>query len=538
MTKLIDRAILRFKIKNVQLAAMICIIAISAVFLFYKINSYPNVYTDEGNGMYDSWCIAKYGTDSHLLKNPVYLPGYRGQGQSVLYADIAALFLKVFGYKLWAYRLPLLLICILNMIILMYVGTKRKWKKEVFFSVLAVATSPWMLTVARYGMDCNVAPFILSIASLTFYYGCTEREDPGIRRAWLIAGAVLFAAVCYSYNVSWIFMPAFMFVLLAGLIRAKVVTVRELILPAAIFTIFALPVMLFAVRSNVSFLNNDLKILWFTLPKLATGRASESFIDISDGIIPAIRTNLYKGIRMFANGTDKLSWNSPGNFGPYYMFTMPFFLQGLRVRIKRRRTDDIFVLSQLIGMIPIMLVVTPNYNHWIFLHFAVLFTIGTGLSDIFSKVRDTDSRRHFFRAVILTYAFFTVWFFYQYFAANRYTGWDSDSRSTLLTLNTDKYNKVYVITEQADFLENLRFALPVSPAEFQETKDNPYSETEYTMETTYSNFELMTESTKIQDHSLFLIQKSQVEDHEELLNSLTETGNFRMYELNYTVYEN
>ena len=538
MTKLIDRAILKFKTKNVQLTAMICLIAISAVFLFYRINSYPNVYTDEGNGMYDSWCIAKYGTDSHLLKNPVYLPGYRGQGQSVLYADIAALFLKVFGYKLWAYRLPLLLICILNMILLMYIGTKRKWEKEVFFSVLAVSTSPWMLTVARYGMDCNLSPFILSIASLTFYYGCTEREDPGIRRAWLIAGAVLFAAVCYSYNVSWIFLPVFMLILLTGLIKAKAVTVKELIVPAAIFLIFAFPIMLFAVRSNISSLNNDLKILWFTLPKLAVGRASDSFIDISEGILPAIRTNLYKGIRMFANGTDKLSWNSPGNFGPYYMFTMPFFLQGLRVRIKRRRTDDVFVLSQLIGMIPIMLVVTPNYNHWIFLHFAVLFTIGTGLSDIFSKVRDTEPQRNFFRAVLITYAFFTVWFFNQYFTASRYTGWDSDSRNKLLELNTDMYNKVYVITEQADFLENLRFALPVSPAEFQETKDNPYSETDYTMETTYSNFELMTDSTIIQDHSLFLIQKSQVEDHEELVNSLTETGNFRMYELNYTVYEN
>lgn len=538
MTKLIDRAILRFKIKNVQLAAMICIIAISAVFLFYRINSYPNVYTDEGNGMYDSWCIAKYGTDSHLLKNPVYLPGYRGQGQSVLYADIAALFLKVFGYKLWAYRLPLLLICILNMILLMYIGTKRKWEKEVFFSVLAVSTSPWMLTVARYGMDCNLSPFILSIASLTFYYGCTENRSHMVRKTGMIAGAVLFAAVCYSYNVSWIFLPVFMLILLTGLIKAKAVTVKELIVPAAIFLIFAFPIMLFAVRSNISSLNNDLKILWFTLPKLAIGRASDSFIDISEGILPAIRTNLYKGIRMFANGTDKLSWNSPGNFGPYFMFTMPFFLQGLNVRIKRRRTDDVFVLSQLIGMIPIMLVVTPNYNHWIFLHFAVLFTIGTGLSDIFSKVRDTEPQRNFFRAVLITYAFFTVWFFNQYFTASRYTGWDSDSRTKLLALNTDMYNKVYVVTEQADVLENLRFALPVSPAEFQETKDNPYSETDYTMETTYSNFELMTDSTIIQDHSLFLIQKSQVEDHEALVNNLTETGNFRMYELNYTVFEN
>ncbi|SKB55683.1 hypothetical protein SAMN06296386_102106 [Lachnospiraceae bacterium] len=520
-----------------RIALMIFIIGVSSAFLLFRLNFYPNVFTDEGNGMYDSWCLAKYGMDSHLIRNPIYLPGYRGQGQSVLYALIASLSLRIFGYKLWAFRLPLVLICIANMVLMAFAGMRRKADSETFYTVLAVGTSPWMLTVTRFGMDCNVAPFIFSIGCILLYLGCTEERE-GFRKAGLISGAIVMALVCYSYNVSWIFLPVFMVALLTTLIKSKKVNIGELIIPAAVFIMIALPIMIFAVRSNISSLNQSIKILWMTLPKLAEGRAGESFIDISDGIIPAIRTNLYKGIRMFANGTDLLPWNSPGNFGPYYMFTLPFFFQGMAVRLKRKSTADLFVLAQFIGMIPVMLFVTPNYNHWIFIHFACLFTIGTGLSDVLSRVGEIDSLRFFKTAVLCAYAFFAVWFFHQYFHASRFTGWDSDSRAKMLALDTEKYEKVYVVTEQDDFLENLRFALPVSPEEFQATKDHPYSETEYTMETTYSNFELLSDDTEIRDNSLFLIQKAKAEDNEALVSGLTDIGEFKMYEIKYLVYEN
>ena len=63
--------------------------------------------------------------------------------------------------------------------------------------------------------------------------------------------------------------------------------------------------------------------------------------------------------------------------------------------------------------IPIMLVVTPNYNHWIFIHFVVLGFITIGINEIFisKKVQ---------LAIVMSYAIlflnFSSIYFYKYFS--------------------------------------------------------------------------------------------------------------------------
>lgn len=117
--------------------------------------------------------------------------------------------------------------------------------------------------------------------------------------------------------------------------------------------------------------------------------------------------NLIEGLSMFLNGTDQLSWNSVGNIGPYYMFVCPFFIMGFITMIRRRRDQDIFVLSALFAMVPIMMIVTPNYNHWIFLHFPVLITIVIGICSVLESFSKQQNRCIFLFSIIGTYALFS-----------------------------------------------------------------------------------------------------------------------------------
>lgn len=484
--------------------------------------------------MYDSWCMALYGVDSNLLKNPVYLPGYVGQGQSILYPFIAGFSMKIFGYNLFFYRLPLLLISILNYILLIILVKYKFGVKYAFLTALVVGTSPYVLTVSRWGMDCNVAPFVASIGMIILYYGYTMSSS---KWRWIVmsVGSILLGLVTYSYNVGWMFLPLYLLILLFWSMKTRRLVVRDIILPLILIVIIEIPIMIFAVRSNIPQWNTDMEILWWTSPSLLIGRVKESFINFDGDIFKNIVHNLIEGLIMFLNGTDQLSWNSVGNIGPYYIFACPFFITGFIKMITRRKDHDIFVLSALFAMIPIMMVVTPNYNHWIFLHFPVLITIVIGICSILKCLSQRQNRYIFLSSIIGTYMLFSAWFSYQYFHLNRFTGWETSAISVIQSLDTKNYDRVYFDSDNSDFLYFIRFCLPISPYKYQETKDNPYSKTLLGTIQHYDNFEKI-EGKNLGGNSLIILEEYKTESYSELLSKLKPIASFTFSSQQYEVY--
>ncbi len=528
-------------------AALVFLLVLHAAFLARHIGRFPNVFLDEANGMYDSWCMAFFGVDSNLMRFPVYLQGFTGQGQSVFYAAAAGLSMRLFGYTLFAYRLPLILISTLHLLLLAAAVTKREGQGTAVWITAAVGLSPYLLDAARFGMDCNVSPFLYSTGALLLYLGVTEEKNRGKRTGLLLAGAVFFALTAYSYNVSWIVMPVCLPVMGIWLCLSGRLTVRELLLTAAVMLLAAAPVLIFAVRSNIPSLNQTVKILWWTSPALPNGRAAQSVVDFSPGPVRAIWQNLYNGWKMFADGTDRLSWNSVGSIGPYYRFVLPFFLAGfarLIVRAGKRDAGAIILLSELAGVLPACLVITPNYNHWMFLHVPVLVTAGAGMVWILRELKSMGAKRIFAAAMAATYLLSAFTFFRLYFDGSRNTGWDSGGREKLLALEADARDRVYFVSDQTFFLYQMRFYLPVSPYEFQETKDHPYSETEFWMADSYSNFrrlpppeETDTADMDTADNTLYLIQEAYLEEYRGLLASLDEKPSLVLNGVCYHVYE-
>lgn len=456
------------------------VVSVYSFLLLYRINFFPNVFIDEYNGMYDSWSIGKYGLDSHLMKNPIYLQGHSGQGQSIFYAYFASYFMKIFGYQLFAFRIPMILLNISALLLLVYVLLSKFSNRVAVIGITIFTTAPYIFTLSRFGMDCNASIFLIFIGSLIFYLGMLQKNKY-YRIVELTLGMFFIGLTAYSYNVGWIYLPLYVIGILTTVIVRKKVKLKEVTIPLLIMLIEIIPILIFAVRSNISSLNYTIKILFWTSPELLVSRASASMISFNGNIINNIINNVYQGLLMYVKGNDGLSWNSVDNFGPYQMIALPFFLYGLYIVFSKNKLEYSLIKVSIISCIPIVLVVTPNYNHWMFLHIPVLMLVLVGLVNI----KNYD----FYKITIASYLILGCIFMYQYFNVPRYTGTEISGIEEIRKLETKKYSKVYFISDDANFVGMMRLAVPVSPQRFQATKENPYSKENVVFTEKYNNFE-------------------------------------------------
>ncbi|WP_288600368.1 hypothetical protein [uncultured Limosilactobacillus sp.] len=467
--------VLNTKVRKLKLYDYVIVILLTGytLYLLFKLGSHPDLFLDEGNGMYDSWSLAKYGVDSNLIHLPVYLESFAGQGQSVLYAYLAIPFFKIFGYKIFAFRLVILITSIVTILVLRYTLEKITLSsKQIFFIMLVVCSSPWLLMVSRWGMDCNIAPFPIVLGSCLIYLGTLNGKL--IRQTFLyLLGVIILCLSAYGYNVAWFFLPIVLLIMMITLIGKKKINLYQIFLCVIAALVELTPIIIFAVRSNIPSLNKTVQILFWTSPKLQSGRAGASFISFRGNIIKNIFENLHAGANMFLHGSDSLAWNSVPGYGAYYAFALPFFLMGLYVIIKRRKIYDWFILANLI---------IPAY---------------------FNQAG---------------------------------TGWIIQSANVLKTLETNNYKKVYFTSSQGDFLLMVRDFLPVSPYKYQATKDHPYSKTILAVSSKYDNFETLTPETKVKSNSLILVDQSLLPQVQGMLGKDKYQKTVTINNIKYNVY--
>ena len=112
------------KLNNKENIFFFIILIIAILSRIILLEQFPNgIHEDEAGMMYDAFCMAEYGTDRYLNENPVYLINFGG-GQSVLYAAIASIFIKIFGLSVFIIRLPAVVFSIVT-IILSYLLSKK-----------------------------------------------------------------------------------------------------------------------------------------------------------------------------------------------------------------------------------------------------------------------------------------------------------------------------------------------------------------------------------------------------------------------------
>ena len=149
---------------------LVLLIVISAIILFriIRYGSAMGLNVDEAMGGYNSWCLANYGVDSHLMKAPVYLIAW-GSGMNVLYPAISIPFVKLFGLNLLSYRFPMVFFSVLSMFTLYNALMKNihRPKLNLLFIVI-LFLNPWMIMANRWSLESNLFPIVMIFALSAF----------------------------------------------------------------------------------------------------------------------------------------------------------------------------------------------------------------------------------------------------------------------------------------------------------------------------------------------------------------------------------
>ena len=310
-----------------------------AVFLFSRLvllDIVPaGIHMDELGMAYDAKCLAKYGTDRHGIRYPFYLQAYGG-GQSALYAYLASVCIRLFGYSVRVIRLPAVF-CAVPCFFASYFLVKEmlQSKKWALLGPVFVTITPYFMMSERWALDCNL---FLSLATVAFYfyYKAIKSEKPGF---YIIAGISL-GITLYTYVISYIVLPLFLLFATLYLIYIKKFDFKKTAALAVPLALLALPLFLMQFINmgrfpEFSTFLSDFKALpWY--------RGGE----FSIGNIPK---NLYY-IKVLTCGGEWLTYNALYEYGPLYLFSLPLLIYGFCLSIGdayrslKHKTFDISVL--------------------------------------------------------------------------------------------------------------------------------------------------------------------------------------------------
>ena len=110
---------LKSKLKTINKKQLIIFLIIIIIAIFVRIYKFPNalkeVNSDEMMLAVNAKSIADTGKDINGISYPVYLLGFGGQSVLLLYLIVFCI--KIFGYSLFAIRLPLLIISIVSLVV-------------------------------------------------------------------------------------------------------------------------------------------------------------------------------------------------------------------------------------------------------------------------------------------------------------------------------------------------------------------------------------------------------------------------------------
>ncbi len=341
---------------------IVVILFILALFTsLYQLGIIPyGMHVDEAGMAYDALSLSKYGVDRYLNKFPVYLINYGG-GQSAMYAYLAAILIKIFGYSIYVVRMPAIILRMLLVIggFIMVKDSKDKMQGLLILFLLAIA--PYFIMQSRWGLDCNLLVGFLTIA-FTFLVKAINKNSTKL----LIISGILFGLSLYTYALSYIILPLLLLIIVIYLWYLKKIDLKKLIAFGIPIFLFAIPLMLMILVNN-GFIGQIKGII--TIPLLNNYRGGEiSPLNIFQNLYIFKTVLTYDSTYVFGNS---LVYNALPIFGTLYYMTIPFIILGLGYCISSFRKslkEKQFSLDALMLMwfssviICQLLIVYPNIN--------------------------------------------------------------------------------------------------------------------------------------------------------------------------------
>lgn len=301
--------------------AFIVILLIAILVRIVLLDKFPNgVHEDEAEMMYDAYCMAEYGTDRYLNENPVYLINFGG-GQSVLYATIASILIKIFGLSVFVIRLPAVIFSVITIILAYILAKKYIGNKFALVLALLITICPWHIMQSRWGLDCNLLSSFIMISVFTLLNS---------KKSWhFLVSGVFWGLTLYTYALSYIMLPVFFIGLCAYLLYVRKINLKQILITIIPILILAIPLILLQI---VNYCGLDaIKFGFLTIPKLYTYRIGEiGFENILYNLNIFNKNNVFQ--LLFS--ADHNPGNSFKEFGTIYYILIPFAIFGFILTIK------------------------------------------------------------------------------------------------------------------------------------------------------------------------------------------------------------
>lgn len=441
-----------------------------AIFLnIYKLGIIPNgIDCDEAGATYDAYCIANYGVDRFLKKNPVYFINY-GDGQNALYTYLLALFIKIIGkYNLLIVRVPSMIFSLIEVIMCYLIVKEFRSKKEALLFMFLVTISPWHVMKSRWGLESYLLSSFQTISIYTLIKAIKSEKRKLMK---YIFSGFMFGITLYTYAISYISIPLFLLFMLVYLIKNKKIRVKEIIAFVIPLFILATPLVL-EQAVNKGYINEIDSFI--TMPKLLRYRASDLKIsDIKENI-----KNIKHGLIC-----DDLNFNSIRKFGIFYYIGSLMMLFGFiiiiyngfkkkKLKMKEENGNlslDIIMLFSFISNIIIAFFIESNANRLNGTFLSATYFELVALRKIYKEEKEIFTL--FFIIYFVTFLFFLKAYFIE--MSNDFIPyWDNGATDAFLyldkneeSLNINKNNKMIYGDDFILYTYKL-YSNPISPYEF------------------------------------------------------------------------
>ena len=363
----------------------------------FQLGNIPNgINVDETSLLLNAKNIAYNGTDRYNNSFPLYFKN-GSSGQSAIATYIVALFFELFGVNIITLRLPFILSGCIFFFCIYLISKEIFDNKTTFLNCLLITIMPYFIMVFRWSLDCNIQILFITI-SLFLYIKYIKTKNKYL----LILTGISFGLTLYTYILSWILIPLFLITINIIMYKEQKIKIKEILILFGIVSFIGLPLMYFSLS------------LFFDLPTIKLGMLTvypSNNNRLNELSLNKPITNIATGLFNTLFFTPYLEYTSYPEFFTMYFLSIPLFIYGLLISIKRKVLIDKVMLGLLTNYLFLMAIISnPNISKLNFIFVIYLYFIVLGITNIKYKT--------FENAIYVVYILFFILFNCFYFNKN------------------------------------------------------------------------------------------------------------------------
>lgn len=482
----------------------------------------PGLNQDEASAGVDAYSILHYGTDRNGVSFPIYFQGF-GNGATPLYTYLLVPFVALGDLTVSMVRLPALIFGILTLPLTYLIGKRLRNSETGLLAMFLLAICPWHILMSRWGLDCNLLPFVFADGFLLRL--CANKKNH------LIISALFFFALCfYAYASAYVAVPLFLAAAIPLLLHRHNVQKRDLVVGLILFFVVVSPIAVYLAVNIFNLPTLQLGSLTILHLPSATRFEHESILFGGNVTADALK-NLSQIPGLFFTQTDDLVYNVVEPYGFMYILTTPLFLIGLWMLLFQKPHERVveyyFLAAWVIAPLLVGAIEQPNIHRLNLIFIPILLC----LAILLERLRTSQWRLFLIimASLLTAFGFFNKAYhgenYKQQIGEVFFDGFLPALSQTAQTSNgpicvTDKANMPYIYT---------LFANPISPAQFTASRVIADPDGEWQIVQSYGRYTFGLDHCEIPAATAFVLYKYEALPENVVYASRVDYGNYSVY---------